>query len=171
MFLEMALKFESEKEKIQIVAEDDSKGFTLRQTWDYTDSSPLACIEQQCFELLPSTFIAGFKDWVNLNPMGSFGITMTVIDSIEGYDIIRQFSPAPWGTGFAHRSTVSCKYLVEDENDAETFVMIVSSLGNEHFERKWTEQGLFGSDVLAMNFSYWKVSPLKKDGVTHGSQI
>ena len=120
---------------------------------------------------MPAAFIAGFKDWVNLNPMGSFGIVMTVIDSIDDHDIIRQFSPAPWGTGFAHRSTVACKYTIHDEHCPETFTMIMTSLGNEKFEQKHTELGLFGSDVLAMNFSYWKVSPLKKDGVTYGSQI
>jgi hypothetical protein len=50
--------------------------------------------------------------------------------------------------------------------------MIVTSLGNEKLEQKWTEKGLFGSDVLAMTFSYWKVTPVKgDDGKTIGTKI
>ena len=104
--------------------------------------------------------------------MSPLGVTLTVIDNIEGIDVIRQFTPAPWGSGFSHRSTVSCCYQIPNELDSESYVLIVTSLGNEKLEEKWTKNGIFGSDVLAMNYAYWQVSPFKNDGgVTVGTNI
>ena len=163
IFYEMAQKFIEQKEQTPIVAEDPSKGYVLRQKWDYSDNSPLAYFDYRCDDLLPAKFIDGFKDWVQLCPMSPLGVTMAVIDNVEGIDVIRQFTPAPWGSGFSNRSTVSCIYHIPDEQNSESHIMIVTSLGNEKLEQKWTEQGLFGSDVLAMNFSYWQIFPVKND--------
>ena len=106
----MAEKIIAEKEDTHLVSEDPSKGYILRQKWDYTDSSPVAILEQRCDELLPAAFIAGYKDWVKLAFNASLGITMTLIDNVEGFDIIRQFTPAPWGSMVSNRSAVSCIY-------------------------------------------------------------
>ena len=97
---------------------------------------------------------------------------MTLIDSVEGLDVIRQFTPAPWGTMMSNRSAVSCIYQVSDASNPENHTMIVTSLGNEKLEQKWVQQGLLASDVLAMTFSYWHVQPVKRDdGTTKGTKI
>ena len=85
----MAEKIVNEKEDTPLVSEDPSKGYFLRQKWDYTESAPVAILEQRCDELQPAAFIAGFKDWIKLAFNASLGITMTLIDNVEGFDIIR----------------------------------------------------------------------------------
>ena len=85
----MAEKIVDEKEDTPLVSEDPSKGYFLRQKWDYTESAPVAILEQRCDELQPAAFIAGFKDWIKLAFNASLGITMTLIDNVEGFDIIR----------------------------------------------------------------------------------
>ena len=172
MFEEMAQQFLAKKADIPIVQEDPEKGYILRQQWDYTDNSPLGIFEYRCDELLPAAFIAGFKDWINLAPMAPLGVTMTKIDSVEGFDIVRQFTPAPWGTMMSNRSVISAIYHIPDASDTESYTMIVSSLGNEKLEQKFVDSGLLEGDVIAMTFAYWHVEPVKDaDGKTVGTKI
>ena len=172
MFVEMAKEILSKKADVPIVQEDPAKGFVLRQQWDYTDNSPLGIFDYRCDELLPAAFIAGFKDWVNLAPMAPLGVTMTLLEQVDGFDIIRQFTPAPWGSMMANRSVISCMYLISDATNPESFTMIVTSLGNEQFEKKYTDNGLLAGDVIAMTFAYWHVDAVKDaDGKTVGTQI
>ena len=48
--------------------------------------------------------------------------------------------------------------------------MITTTLGNDALVEK--HQALFGSDVMASNFLYWKVTPVKDDeGKVVGTQL
>ena len=49
--------------------------------------------------------------------------------------------------------------------------MITTTLGNDALVQKHTDAGLFGSDVMATNFLYWKVTPVKKEDTVVGTQL
>ena len=117
--------------------------------------------------MLPTDIIDGFENMVDLNPMSDFGVVLTKLETIEGRDIVRQFTPAPWGTGFSHRSTLVCYYKRPSKDDGNEYELIVTSYGNDSLVEKYTAEGLFGSDVIATNFACWRVHPLLgEDGTT-----
>ena len=67
--------------------------------------------EYSCHELLPEVFINGFKNWVKFAPHKSLGVNITLLEEIEGFEIIHQYTPAPRGVPLlADRSAVACLY-------------------------------------------------------------